>query len=73
MPESPNHPRAEPYLWPVLTMGAIVALQVALLQVAVNRLSWGIYRDVFAPAVAVLGLSMAAWLLYRQLDKDTVG
>lgn len=66
------HPRAEPYLWPVLLMGAILAVQVALLQVAVNRLAWGMYREVFAPAAAVSALAVLAWLLYRQLDRETV-
>ncbi len=66
---TPGHPRAEPYLWPVVTMGSIVAAQVVLLQVAVNRLAWGMYGDVLAPAVATLGLSVAAWLLHRQVDR----
>jgi hypothetical protein len=61
-----------PHLWPVLTMGAILAAQVALLQVAVNRLAWGMYREVFSPAAAVLALGVVSWLLYRQLDRDTV-
>ena len=53
-------------------MGTLLALQVVLLQVAVNRLAWGMYAGVFAPAVATAGLSIAAWLLYRQLDRETV-
>lgn len=68
-----THPRAEPHLWPVITMGAVLALQVVLLQVAVNRLAWGMYRDVFSPAAATLGLAVAAWLLYRQFDRESVG
>jgi multidrug transporter EmrE-like cation transporter len=70
MVREPQHPRAEPHLWPVVAMGAILAAQVALLQVAVNRLEWGLYATVFSPAVGVLALSLAAWLLYRQLDRE---
>ncbi len=66
-----DHPRASPELWPLVTMGGILATQVTLLQVAVNRLAWGMYPAVFAPAVATLGLALLAWLLYRQLDRNT--
>lgn len=72
MGHSPQHPTARPDLWPVLAMGAVLAAQVALLQVAVNRLAWGMYGAVFAPAVATLGLSLVAWFLYRQLDRDAM-
>jgi multidrug transporter EmrE-like cation transporter len=68
----PGHPRAEPHLWPVVTMGAILATQVALMQVAVNRLAWGMYDAVFSPAVAVAVLAVAAWILFSQLDRDTL-
>lgn len=72
MARSSLHPRVEPYRWPLVAMGSILALQVVLMQVAVNRLAWGMYRDVFAPTAATVGLAVAAWLLYRQLDRDTV-
>lgn len=67
-----GHPRAHSHLWPLLTIGSVLAVQVALLQVAVNRLSWGLYESVFAPAVAVLALSLASWFIYRQLDRETI-
>lgn len=51
-------------------MGAVLAAQVALLQVAVNRLEWGLYPSVFSPAVGVIALSLLAWFLYRQLDRE---
>ncbi|HYF77944.1 MAG TPA: hypothetical protein VD973_12465 [Symbiobacteriaceae bacterium] len=66
------HPKAESHLWPLLSMGAILALQVALLQVAVNRLAWGMYGEVFSPAVATLALSLVAWFLYRHLDRESL-
>ncbi|MFZ5825159.1 MAG: hypothetical protein ACOY94_12600 [Bacillota bacterium] len=69
-PRAPGHPRAEPHLWPVVAMGLILAAQVTLLQVGVNRLSWGLYREVFAPAAATLGLAVLAWLLYRHVDGE---
>lgn len=53
-------------------MGAILATQVALMQVAVNRLAWGMYDAVFSPAVAVAVLAVAAWILFSQLDRDTL-
>lgn len=61
-----SHPRAEPYLWPVLGLGAILALQVALLQVALNRLIWGLYGQVLAPVALILILAVVAWLVHRQ-------
>jgi cytochrome c-type biogenesis protein CcmH/NrfG len=70
MGAKPNHPTALPHLWPVVAMGAILAAQVALLQVALNRLIWGMYLAVFAPAVATLGLSLVAWALYSQVDRE---
>lgn len=69
MAHEKSHPRAEPYLWPVLAMGGLLAAQVALLQVAVNRLAWGLYPGVFAPAAGVAGLALVAWLLYSQFDR----
>lgn len=72
MAREPNHPRAEPYLWPLLTLGAILALQVALVQVAVNRLSWGLYPSVYPAVSATLLLSLVAWLVYRQLDRESL-
>lgn len=64
-----SHPRAEPDVWPVLAMGGILAAQVALLQVAVNRLAWGLYPAVLAPAAGVAALALVAWLLYLQIDR----
>lgn len=72
MARDPKHPRAEPSLLPVLTLAAIVALQVTMLQVGVNRLSWGMYLSVYGPAAATLGLSLLAWLLYRHFDRETL-
>jgi hypothetical protein len=72
MGHEPGHPRAEPHLWPVLSMGSILALQVVLTQVAVNRLAWGMYKEVFSPAVATAGLAILSWVLYSQLDRDTL-
>lgn len=69
MAHEKSHPRAEPFLWPVLAMGGILALQVALLQVAVNRLAWGLYPAVLAPAAGVAGLALVAWLFYSQIDR----
>ncbi|HYF93259.1 MAG TPA: hypothetical protein VD969_13595 [Symbiobacteriaceae bacterium] len=65
-----GHPKAAPEIWPVIAMGAILAAQVGLLQVAVNRLAWGMYAQVLAPAAATLGLSLASWFLYRHLDRE---
>ncbi len=65
-----GHPRAEPQLWPLVAMSAILAVQVVLMQVALNRLIWGMYLSVYAPAAATLGLSLIAWLLYRAVDED---
>lgn len=67
MARESEHPRAEPYLWPLLTLAAIVAVQLALLQVAVNRITWGLYPDVYTPVAGVLALSLVAWLVYRSI------
>jgi len=72
MGRSGGHPRAEPDLWPLIAMAVIVACQVAVLQVAINRLAWGMYRAVMPPAVAVMVLAVLAWMLYRQLDRDAI-
>ncbi|HLN62833.1 MAG TPA: hypothetical protein VK464_14925 [Symbiobacteriaceae bacterium] len=70
MGPEPGHPKAEPHLWPLLTMGAILATQVMLLQVALNRLAWGLYPNVLAPAAGAGALAILAWVLYSQLDRD---
>lgn len=72
MAHEPAHPNAESHLWPLLSMGAILVLKVVLLQVAVNRLAWGMYAEVFSPAVATVALSLVAWFLYRHLDRETL-
>jgi hypothetical protein len=67
-PES--HPRAEPRLWQLVALSAILAVQIALLQIALNRLVWGYYPRVYAPAVWTLVLSGVSWLLYTFVDRD---
>lgn len=70
MAREPQHPRAEPHIWPVATVGVILALQVVLMQITLNRLEAGEYASVFSPAVAILVLALASWLIYRQLDRE---
>lgn len=68
VPES--HPKSGPRLWQLIAMGVILAIQIALLQVTLNRLVWGYYPRVYAPAVWTLVLSGLSWLLYSFVDRD---
>ncbi|HLO03376.1 MAG TPA: hypothetical protein VK191_09715 [Symbiobacteriaceae bacterium] len=68
LPES--QPKAEPRLWQLIALGGILAIQIALLQIALNRLVWGYYPRVYAPAVWALVLSGVSWLLYSFVDRE---
>lgn len=61
-----QHPRADPALWPLLLVGGLLTGQVVLLQVALNRLAWGLYGEVLPAAFAVAAIYPLAWLVARR-------
>ncbi len=51
---------------PLLLVGSLLALQLALLQVALNRLAWGLYGEVLPAVAGVAATYAVVWLVVRR-------